>query len=397
MTHPARRCATAAVVLTALALGPAGSVSATAATPPTPPTPTGTAPVPTATLTGTVHQPGTAAGLQGMTVQVVDTGCAQATASGCTTTATTGAGGRFTISNLVAAGYDVSVLDGSTGDLLATVTLSAGAARSLHLTLPAPAVPAGTTADNSARDLQRLNAERVANGLPGGVVLNPRWSTECAAHDDYERAAGVLDPSEDPTATLASTGGAWAGLNGDLAEGTWTAGATPWQSAPVHLLALLAPSLSVTGIDDSDGLQCAITWPGMDRTPVTRDTVSTVPGPGTNSVPVSETARETPFTPVQFAGLAAGVTTGPELLVYLNRSGEIGQSPVDIVGASLHQGGASLAVRWVDNATQTLGPYLAGGIVIPVAPLRPHTTYVATVTVRDGGGTLTRRWHFTTA
>ncbi len=54
-------------------------------------------------------------------------------------------------------------------------------------------------------------------------------------------------------------------------------------------------------------------------------------------------------------------------------------------------------MRWVDNTTKTLGPYLSGGIVIPVKPMRPRTKYAATVTIKDGASTLTRSWSFTTA
>ena len=74
-----------------------------------------------------------------------------------------------------------------------------------------------------------------------------------------------------------------------------------------------------------------------------------------------------------------------------------GQTPVQIAGASLRQAGQAVAVRTVDSTTHTLGPYLAGGIIIPVRPLRALTTYRASVTVRDGAQTLTRAWSFTTS
>jgi hypothetical protein len=113
-------------------------------------------------------------------------------------------------------------------------------------------------------------------------------------------------------------------------------------------------------------------------------------------VPASETARESPFTPVQFAGLPANRPTGRELFVYLNRAGVTGQAPVTIVRATLSDDGEAVPVRWVDTTTRTLGPYLAGGIVIPIDPLKAATTYRATVAVRDGARTLTRGWSFTT-
>jgi hypothetical protein len=257
-------------------------------------------------------------------------------------------------------------------------------------------VPDATVARHAWRDLGWLRAERARDGVPPRIVLNPRWSQECAAHDGYEAAGGVLQSSEDPTAPGASVGGAWAGLNSDLAESRWTRGQTPWEQAPIHLLALLAPSLSVTGIDDSGTLQCAVTFPGMLRHWSRPDAVTTVPAPGATGVPPSELARESPFTPVQFAGLPASRRTGRELFVYLNRTGALGQSPVRITHASLRAPRGRTAVRWVDSATRVVGPYLAGGILIPPRPLRPHTTYRASVTVQDGAATLTRVWRFTT-
>ena len=353
---------------------------------------------PGATVSGTVTGPGHRAGLYGMRVQAEPTASPCPTGTVCGPQAISGPGGRYTLSGLSAGTYTIDVVDGSTTLHLAALTITdPTGARTLNLTLPAPSVPAGTVAHHAARDLAWLNAERSRDGLGAGIVLNPRWSAECAAHDTYERVNHVLDPSENPTATDASAGGAWAGLNGVLAQDHWTPSATPWENAPIHLLALLAPSLSVVGIDDSGGLQCATTGPGTLRTPPRSDGISTYPAAGATGVDPSELARESPFTPVQFAGLPAAQPTGPELFVYLDRAGQTGQAPVDIVRATLTQGGRPVAVRSVDSTTRTLGPYLAGGIVIPVSPLRAQSRYRASVTVRDGSRTLTRAWSFTTA
>ncbi len=352
---------------------------------------------PTASITGTVSQTG-GDRLPGMRVEaqpVGTTGCTAAT--GCAWTYT-GHRGVYALGGLQAGSYALEVLDGARLVTVTHVTLTTGqTARATALELGPPAVPAGTFARNAGRDLAALNAQRRRDGVPADVVLNPRWSQECAAHDDYEAANGVLQSAEDPTANDASPGGAWAGLNSDLAEGRWTRAATPWANAPIHLLALLAPSLSVTGIDDSPTLQCAVTFPGMLGRWTSPDAITTVPGPGETGIATSELARETPFTPVQFVGLRATRRTGRELFVYLNRDGELGQAPVRILHATLQAGGRTVPVRWVDSATRTIGSYLAGGIIIPPAPLRPATRYRARVVVRDGARTLTRAWSFVTA
>jgi hypothetical protein len=353
------------------------------------------------TLTGTVSQQD-GARLPGMLVQAQVVGTAPASctaAAGCFTTYT-GSGGRYALAGLVPGTYALSVLDGARTLELRHIVVAptrAGAALRAPLRLGPAAVPPGTIARRARRDLARLRVERAREGVPSSVVLNPRWSQECAAHDNYEAAGGVLASSEDPSAPGASAGGAWAGLNSDLSESSWRRGQSPWEQAPVHLLALLAPSLSVTGIDDSGTLQCVVTFPGMLRRRQGPDAITTVPAAGARGVPRGELARETPFTPVQFAGLPASRRTGRELFVYLNRSGRVGQAPVRITRASLRNGRRTMPVRWVDSATPTLGPYLAGAILIPLRPLAPHTTYRAGVSVQDGAGTLTRVWRFTTA
>jgi hypothetical protein len=384
----------------ALPAGPALVVAAALAAT-VPATARATTPVPVqaptgATISGTLREQ-TAQRLPGMRIDAEPAGVTTCTAaSGCSSTYS-GPHGGYSLSGLSAGRYDIDVLDGAAITIVAHVTIpSATATLTRALTLGLPAVPTDTSAQNAARDLGWLVAERARDRLPAHVVENPRWSQECAAHDEYEAASGVLQVGEDPTGAGASVGGAWAGLNSDLAEGQWTRAATPWENAPIHLLALLAPSLSVTGIDDSGTFQCAITFPGMVRRWRGADAITTVPAAGARNVPGSELARESPFTTVQFVGLPAARATGRELFVYLNRHGQIGQEPVRILAASLTQAGRQVAVRWVDSGTRTVGAYLAGGILIPVDPLRPHTTYRARVSVDDGARTLTRSWSFTT-
>jgi hypothetical protein len=352
----------------------------------------------TATVSGTVTQPD-GARLPGMRVQAQVVGTAPATctvAAGCFT-AYTGPAGGYTLSGLTPATYELSVLDGARTVDVRQITVPAETTTlSAPLALGPAAVPAAAVARHAHRDLTWLRAERARDGVPAAVRLNPRWSRECAAHDAYEAAGGVLQSSEDPSAEDASPGGAWAGLNSDLAEGNWTPARTPWEQAPIHLLALLAPSLSVTGIDDTGTLQCVVTFPGMLRSWGNPDAVTTVPAQGAAAVDPTELAREAPFTPVQFVGLPTTRRTGRELFVYLNRTGQIGQAPVQILRASLRAGHRAVAERWIDSTTRTVGPYLAGGILIPLRPLAPRTRYRASVTVQDGARALTHVWSFTT-
>jgi Carboxypeptidase regulatory-like domain len=311
---------------------------------------------PVATIVGAVsNRRGRA--LAGMVIGLSSssfTACAAGTICGPRTTSSTD--GTYTLS-VVPGSYDLQAQDGSDVLDVQAINAIAGRATRADVQLAPASVPAGTAPAHAARDLRWLNAERARAGLPGGVVLNPRWAQECAAHDGYERANGVLSPTENPQAAGASAGGAWAGLVSILAQARWTAAHDPWQNAPIHLMQLFTPSLSVIGLDDSGGLQCATTYPGLLRTPVSADAVTTYPADGARGIPPREVAVEAPFVPGQFVGLPAGLATGRELFVYLNDSGQIGQAQVKVVRATLSQGRHAVAMRWVDNSTRTVGRY----------------------------------------
>ncbi|MGH2873686.1 MAG: carboxypeptidase regulatory-like domain-containing protein, partial [Solirubrobacteraceae bacterium] len=341
----------------------------------------------------------TGAPLYGFQVEAIPAGVTCPTGEICGQTGTSGADGAYTIADLSAGAYQIDALDGSTAIVEASVTVDPGAVVTVDARLPATSVPAGTIAHDAGRDLRYFNAERRSFGLPAGIVLSQRWSVECAAHDTYERDNGVLEHPENPALRGASAGGAWAGLHSVLAEGAlWTRAQNPWFNAPIHLIQLLSPSLAVIGIDDSDGFQCATTWPGMLGTPARgHDEIFTYPGAGKRNVPPAEDALESPFVPGQFVGIREGTTAGRELFVYLNQAGIAGQASVHILHARLTAHSHAVRLRWVDNTTRTLGPYLSGGILIPVRPLHGRTRYTASVTVMDGSGTLSHTWSFVTA
>jgi hypothetical protein len=350
---------------------------------------------PVATVTGVVRAPheGAAPGIPVSLTAAAGSACA--TAPACGTQVATGARGRYTL-HVPAGSYSLSATDAGTATVPQAVVARAGATAHVAIGLPVVPVPAGTVPAHPARSLRWLDAERAADHLPAGLTLSHRWSAECAAHDAYERLNGVLSPTESPGAAGASTGGAWAGLNSDLAEGNWMRGATPWENAPIHLLALLAPSLKVVGIDDESGYQCVTTYPGMVRPAGSADKILTYPAAGATAVPPSEIARESPFVPGQFVGLPDDRATGRELFVYLDLAHRVGQAPVHLLSATLATGGHPVALRRVDADTPTVGRYLAGAILIPVKPLHRHARYTATVKVQDRGGTLSHRWSFTT-
>ena len=288
----------------------------------------------------------------------------------------------------------------------AQATIVVNVTTSVILTLPPSsplALPAGITAHNSERDLSYLNAERARWGLPSGLTLNPAWSQACAAHDAYLADNKRLEHPEDSSLPGASPGGAWAGLRSILSGGGWVSEANPWENAPIHLDQLYTPDLAVVGIDESRGVACTTTWPGIGPPLQAGGTVSTYPGDGTSGFPPSEVAGELPFTPNRFVGIREGTITGRDLFVYED-PGECsgifcaGSSAPNLESATLTGPGGRVEVRTVGGETGEVGSYLTGAIVIPVKPLEPNASYTAEVTLAANRGlpAETHRWSFLT-
>lgn len=264
------------------------------------------------------------------------------------------------------------------------------------------AAPAASAAITPAGAIAELNAERAANGLPHAITERADLSRGCALHDSYERINGhQLTHQEDSSKPGYTTEGAYAGANSVLALGApWGTTSNPWETAPIHLDQLLAPRLAQMGVDETgDAFDCATTWPGMTGPPPATSVVYSFPGDGRSDVPASEQAAEGPFVPGDFVGLPQGTTTGPHIFVWGDEAGATSASSVQVQAASLAGPQGPVEVRWVDQSTDRIGPYLTGGIVIPVRPLAPATRYFAHVQLRvlDTGDVLVHDWSFTTA
>jgi hypothetical protein len=257
------------------------------------------------------------------------------------------------------------------------------------------AAPGPAGAASSAEIVAALNAQREANGIPAGITERGDWSANCAQHNEYMQQNGSLTHDEDPGAPGYTSGGAWAGQNSVLASGsTWSAG-NPFEEAPIHLHQLLAARLSEMGADERYGWVCATTWPGMNRSHTAAGVLYSYPGDGRTEVPAAQTVSESPFTPGDFVGLPEGTTTGPHLYVMVDVPGD--DASAQITSASLTGPRGPEDVRWVDNHTDQIGPYLPpGGIVIPAHPLARGAGYTASVAVVAGGEQLSRTWSFTT-
>ena len=281
-------------------------------------------------------------------------------------------------------------------DASQSVTVTDGRVTKVNLQLAPLPARAGVSSQNTGQDLAWLNHQRARWGLPANIGNVQLWSDACAAHDAFEKENNILGHGE--AGRGFSPGGNWASLNAVLSEGGyWAEEANPWLDAPYHLEQLFTPGIGEIGLDDSGGYQCATTWPGivhgLFETRRHPGTVYTFPGDGTSGVPPVELAAEFPSTPNEDLGVPD--LAGRELMVY-ETGAEFGENQATVVNASLSSSAGAVPVKW------TRGDGEPGAIIIPTEPLRPFTTYQASVTLAPfatlAGSVpeLTHTWSFST-
>jgi hypothetical protein len=208
---------------------------------------------------------------------------------------------------------------------------------------------------------------------------------------------GGLTHDEDPSAPAYTDDGAWAGGNSVLAEGSsWYYG-DPWETAPIHLIQMMAPDVSEVGTWEASGYDCQTTWPGYERpAPDNTPVFYTWPGDGVKDAMASEDAEEFPFVPGDLVGLKEGTTTGPNMMVYA-----FGWSYIAVNSATLTGPDGAVEVRAVDHTFGQINYYMPpdGVFLIAVKPLKKNASYTASVTVRDqaSGQTATHTWSFRTS
>lgn len=269
-------------------------------------------------------------------------------------------------------------LRGPTGRLAAVRARSARAiavAAAGALLLAAPAGAARPPV------LDALNAQRAANGLPAGLTENPQWSANCDLHERYMSLNSYFGHDEDPAKPGYTAGGAEAGRSSVLTTGGWPSAArNPFEDAPIHLMQLLAPALSVTGFSQTGG--CVYTWPGYQRPVPAATQYFSYPGPGASGWPARQVTAEFPFTPAELLGLKN--PTGPHVYLFT-----FGPERPKLAGATLRgPGGAAVPVRFLPSVSggRADGYLPPGGIVIPASPLAAASDYVLAATWSAGGG-----------
>jgi hypothetical protein len=245
----------------------------------------------------------------------------------------------------------------------------------------------------------KLNAQRVANGIPGGITLNAAWTRGCEHHVRYEELNGIRWTHEEVPGKRGYTkDGALAGAQGDQAyTHSWSEG-NPFENLPLHLASLLLPSLAQVGAFERGNRVCVMISGGYTRQ-FADDLLFTYPGPGRSNVPTSQTVHgEWPFAPGDLVGLPQGRTTGP--VIYVLIAGPWTFDPtLELASAKLVGPHGPVAVRLVDGKHHPKLRQRSFGtaFILPVAPLASHTTYTATAVVRTATTSQTKTWRFRTA
>ncbi len=246
----------------------------------------------------------------------------------------------------------------------------------------------------------KLNAQRVANGIPGGIALNASWTTGCQHHVRYEELNGITwTHQETPGKPGFTKDGQLAGAGGDQSYTSGWEYGNPFENLPLHMATLMAPGLMQIGAFESGRRVCMEIAMGYGRQ-FTSDTLFTYPGNGRTGVVTSQTVHgEWPASPGDVVGLPQGRTTGPTIYVFSVGPWQFA-GPLHLATAKLRGPHGPVTIRIVDAAQHPkIKPYVSPGayFFIPVAPLAPHTRYTATVTVAGANDSQTKTWSFTTA
>jgi hypothetical protein len=246
----------------------------------------------------------------------------------------------------------------------------------------------------------KLNAQRVANGIPGGIALNAPGTLGCEHHVRYEELNGITwTHQETPGKAGFTKDGQLAGLGGDQSYTSGWEFGNPFENLPLHMATLMAPGLGQIGTYESGRRVCMDISVGGGRQ-FANDTLFAYPGNGRTGVVTSQAVHgEWPASPGDVVGLPQGRTTGPTIYVFSVGPWQY-EGAFHLAHAKLAGPGGPVTVRVVDPAAHPkIRPYVAPGVffLIPVSPLRPRTRYTATVTVAGTNDTISKTWRFTTA
>lgn len=81
----------------------------------------------------------------------------------------------------------------------------------------------------------KMNAQHVANGIPGGITLNAQWTTGCMHHVRYEELNGIpWTHQETPGKPGFTKDGQLTGAGGDQSYTSGWEYGNPFENLPLH-------------------------------------------------------------------------------------------------------------------------------------------------------------------
>jgi hypothetical protein len=245
--------------------------------------------------------------------------------------------------------------------------------------------PPSARAVTSEQAVAFLNQQRAANGIPGDLANDTAWADGCAKHNLYSSKTGDWGHSEDSNSPYYTPEGATAAGSAVIATGGGytSSGKNPWEWAPIHLYAMLAPTNARAGYDAGHGYVCMRVY-GEERPAPAAPQLFSYPGPGTTGIYPAETAYEWPYTPQQLVGIPEGQATGTNILLF-----SAGTRGLEAESFSLRGPDGAVPARMVDETTENeIGNgswFRGGGVIVPERPLAEHATYTVSVKWRNRG------------
>ncbi len=280
---------------------------------------------------------------------------------------------------------------------LAGASVAPGSALGLHAseTYEAHAAPIQPNPLTAPQAVTYLNAQRESNGIPGGLVEEPRLSEGCEEYTNtYVPASGQYPHGEVPGQRGYTALGSEAAASSDLSPDTaaWSSTVNPWVGAPLHLSSLFNPAATTAWYGERrgpftvyKGENVCMGANGTRQLP-TASTYS-LPGNGSANVPFAERSAESPYTPAEAVGVHSGAPTGPTFILW---PGGFAGEPTEVSLQAAGRPAADVRVAtpatpsptptdWPFGLASTVGEYSQGAsFVVPVDPLVPGTAYTLT-------------------
>jgi hypothetical protein len=241
--------------------------------------------------------------------------------------------------------------------------------------------------------VQRLNAQREANSIPGSLALEPTLSEGCLSWATvYRELAGQYPHEEIPTQPgYTPEGNAAVGQSdltgepgnrftvGDL----WTTQLNPWTAAAFHLQALMDPAATEAWYGATGTAACMGT---RGTRTFTAPAFYSYPGNGATEVPTRENTGEWPNSPEQDVGLGAEAFVAGAIILW----------PEDIqatlASATLQSSHGTVIPTQLETTDSLNG---SASFVVPTTKLQPETAYTLSANWSTGTGPQTQTVHFT--